>query len=102
MWEHDIPNFDVVNREKKIFRGAEPLNQKAWEHLKEQGVKKVVKLNTEKESRDAGAEAAGLTVIRCSITKSEQFCGSPKLSTIKSAVVRGPEGSNILYDCAPI
>src|SRR5438093_5875919 len=81
-----IPNFGVVNQEAKIYRGGEPIAPEGWDHLKRLGVQTVLKLNTESESADDGAETNGLTVVRLPISKLEQTLGSPKVATIKWAV----------------
>ncbi len=86
--DHGIPNFAVVDRAKVVYRGAQPTTPEAWKYIKSKGVQTVVKLNGENEGSDAGAEAESLTVVRLPISTVEQTIGSPKISTVDSAVAQ--------------
>ncbi len=81
-----IPNFGIVDAQARIYRGGEPIAPEGWTYLKSLGVQTVLKLNTETESKDTGAEAVELTIVRLPISKLEQTVGSPKTATVKSAV----------------
>ena len=94
---HAIPNFAVVNGETKVYRGGEPTTGEAWAYLKSLGVRTVVKLNEESESKDAGAEVIGLRVVRLPISTVEQTIGSPKLDTIRSAVDEMSRGAVFVH-----
>lgn len=67
---HGIPNLAQV--EPGVWRGGQP-NTQGWAWLASQGVTNVIKLNTEGEGSDAGAEALGMTVMRLPITFSQQI-----------------------------
>src|SRR5258708_27341457 len=86
--DHDIPNFAVVDGAKGVYRGAQPTTPEAWKYIKSKGVQTVVKLNGDGEGSDAGAEAESLTVVRLPISTVEQIFGSPKVSTVDSAVAQ--------------
>jgi len=86
--DHGIPNFAVVDGTKGVYRGAQPTTPEGWKHIRDLGVQTVVKLNGEGEGSDAGAEAESLTVVRLPISTVEQTIGSPKVSTVDSAVAQ--------------
>jgi hypothetical protein len=86
--DHGIPNFAVVDPAKRVYRGTQPTTPEAWKHIRDLGVQTVVKLNGEGEGSDAGAEAEGLTVVRLPISTVQQTIGSPKVSTVDSAVAQ--------------
>jgi protein tyrosine/serine phosphatase len=94
---HTIPNFGVVDKDRNIYRGGEPLTRDGWIYLREQGVRTVLKLNTEDESRDCGAEAIHLRVIHLPITQEEQTSGSPNPCTIKKAVQEMSRGGIFVH-----
>lgn len=71
----DIPHFAVVDKETRIYRGGQP-TAAGWKWLKEHGVRKVIKLNTEGEGSDSEAERLGMTVERYPITTWQQLFGS--------------------------
>lgn len=95
---HTIPNFAAVNERHKIYRGGEPLEPQGWDYLKSLGVRTVVKLNTEAESIDAGANARRLTVVSLPITTCQQRTGAPDFSkTIERAVGEMRRGSVFVH-----
>jgi hypothetical protein len=93
-----IPNFAAVDASRKIYRGGEPLSLDSWRYIKSLGVRTVVKLNTEDESKDYGASKVGLTVVRLQIDRHEQWAGSPKLDgTIHCAVSNMSRGAVFVH-----
>lgn len=94
---HTIPNFAVVDKQRKIFRGGEPLTREGWAFLRNQGVRTVLKLNTEAESDDWGAQAIQLKVIDLQITQGEQTSGIPNPCTIKKAVHEMSRGAVFVH-----
>jgi protein tyrosine phosphatase (PTP) superfamily phosphohydrolase (DUF442 family) len=94
--DHTIPNFAAVSEAHRIYRGGEPLDP-GWDYLKSLGVRTVVKLNTDKESTDAGATARGLKVIPLPITTYQQITGPPDSKTIQSAVDKMRAGSVFVH-----
>ena len=94
---HTIPNFAVVNGETKVYRGGEPVTGEAWAYLKSLGVRTVVKLNEESESKDTGAAVIGLRVVRLPISTVEQTIGSPNVATIRRAVDEMSHGAVFVH-----
>ena len=81
----DIPNLFVVEQEQNILRGGQPtLN--GWLHLRDLGIKTVIKLDTEGDGSDDQAEALGMTVHRFPIPWLWQVFLRPRQSLLVSAV----------------
>lgn len=90
---HGIPNFAQV--EPGIWRGGQPTPE-GWKYLKSIGVKRDLKLNTERESSDAAAKINGIEVICFPIPLSEQTIHKPKSETLSNAVnAIKPDGTYI-------
>ena len=89
---HGIPNFVAVDTNTCIYRGAQPTTPEAWNYIKSLGVQTVVKLNQESEGSDAAAEAEGLKVVPCPISRAEQTIGYPKMSTVDQAIEQLRQG----------
>ncbi len=80
---HGIENLFAV--EQDIFRGGDPTPE-GWAWLKDEGVRVVVKLNTQSEGTDAVAEKVGMIVHRLPIGWFRQTIWHPTQSLIRSAV----------------
>jgi protein tyrosine/serine phosphatase len=93
-----IPNFAAVNERQRIYRGGEP-REEGWAYLKTLGVNIVVKLNTDKESCDAGARARGMKIIERPITTHQQICGSPDFRRTIERAVREMRRGSVFVHC---
>lgn len=80
---HGIPNFHAVA--PGIWRGGQP-SDTGWAYLKSIGVTRDLKLNTDREGSDSGAEVVGIRILRHPINLEQQIIGRPDKATIDSAV----------------
>jgi len=83
-----IPNFHIVDIEKKIWRGGQPVDQD-WQYLKTCGFKQVIKLNTDGEGSDSPFVGDG-TLYKCPITLDQQLLYTPIQIVIDAAGFIGP------------
>lgn len=91
--EHGIPNLAQVA--PNVWRGGQPEDAKAWAYLHDVlGITHDVKLNTEAEGSDAGAEAAGMFVHRFPILFWRQLLGPDQnqMDSIVRAATEYPFG----------
>lgn len=102
-----IPNLFAV--EQDILRGGQP-GQSGWVYLNSQGIKNVIKLNTEEEGSDAFAESMGMTIHRFPIPWWRQMIWRPKQSDLVAIValmrphtfihcLRGEDRSGLAVGC---
>ena len=80
---HGIENLFAV--EQDIFRGGDPTPE-GWAWLKGEGVKVVIKLNTQCEGTDSVAVASGLIVHRFPINWFYQTIWHPRQRLLHAAV----------------
>ena len=80
---HGIANLFAV--EQNIYRGGDPTPE-GWAWLKGEGVKVVVKLNTQCEGTDAVAEKLGMIVHRFPIPWWRQTILRPSMTTLRNAL----------------
>ena len=83
---HSIPNlFTVEQAAPAVFRGGQP-GPVGWQWLCGEGVRTVIKLNTESEGSDAGAESLGMTVHRFPVPWWRQTFWRPSQADLITAV----------------
>ncbi|MEO6244868.1 MAG: hypothetical protein ABIQ12_05490, partial [Opitutaceae bacterium] len=80
---HGIPKFSQVA--PGVWRGGQPTAE-GWRYLKSLGVKWDVKLNPERQSSDAEAEAHGIEIIYLPISWVHQILAKPARTTLAAAV----------------
>ncbi|MEO6568491.1 MAG: hypothetical protein ABIO94_06975, partial [Opitutaceae bacterium] len=68
-----------------VWRGGQPTTE-GWRHLKSLGVKWDVKLNPERQSSDAEAEAHGIQIIYLPISWVHEILAKPARMTLAAAV----------------
>jgi protein tyrosine/serine phosphatase len=78
-----IPNLFLVN--PCIYRGGQPTDD-GWNWLHQNGIKRVIKLNTEAEGSDVAADALGIEVTYEPIPLLEQIVFRPNYSSVLRAV----------------
>jgi len=94
---HGVPNLHQV--EGTVWRSGQPSTPEAWRYLRSLGITTVVKLNRESEGSDAGAVAAGMTVIAIPMPPSDiwETLTQPAQSDIRRAVAAMREGHALVH-----
>ena len=85
MTSHGIENLFAVEQDQCIFRGGDPTPD-GWRWLWDQGVRRVVKLNTASEGDDAVAVRIGMQVFRFPIPWWQQTIWHPSDRLLHQAV----------------
>ena len=61
---HGVPNLRAVDEARHVYRSGQPQSAEAWAYVASLGVRTVVKLDTDTEGSEDGAESVGLVVVR--------------------------------------
>jgi len=94
---HGVPNLRQV--EGTVWRSGQPTTPEAWRYLRSLGITTIVKLNRESEGSDAGAVAAGMTVIPIPMPPSNAWetLTQPAQSDIRRAVAAMRAGHALVH-----
>lgn len=86
--EHSsIRNFHEAFPGSRVYRGGNPNNTAAWQHLQKLGVKRIVKLNTLRAAEEpVTAKQYGIAVVSAPIDGTGMWIAGPGWTTMNTAV----------------
>jgi len=79
-----IENFKQVK--SGLWRGGQPTEDRDWKPLKDLGISRIVKLNSESEGSDIGATAIGIEVCYYPIPLADQIIFRPNKLEVMHAI----------------